>query len=108
MAKSTHSKVKRQYRAKNREEGVYAAVEDARLERLSAKLVAIRDSTKISPIGEGDSKEDLEEEERMQQVEGENNEAGSFWCLGFSLLDPDNVSYDTLDCISRTLGECPF
>ncbi|CAL1702310.1 unnamed protein product [Somion occarium] len=38
MAKSTRSKVKRHFRAKKREEGVYAATEAARLNRLHQKL----------------------------------------------------------------------
>ncbi|KAH9951798.1 hypothetical protein B0H21DRAFT_717619 [Amylocystis lapponica] len=40
MAKSTRSKVKRHFRAKKREEGVYAAAEAARLNRLHTKLRA--------------------------------------------------------------------
>ena len=38
MAKSTRSKVKRSFRAKKREEGVYAVTEAARLQRLNLKL----------------------------------------------------------------------
>ncbi|KAJ7228854.1 hypothetical protein GGX14DRAFT_615490 [Mycena pura] len=41
MAKSTRSKVKRSFRAKKREEGVYAATEAARLNRLHAKLDSV-------------------------------------------------------------------
>jgi hypothetical protein len=40
MAKSTRSKVKRSFRAKKRDEGVYAATEAARLQRLNSKLTA--------------------------------------------------------------------
>lgn len=40
MAKSIRSKAKRSFRAKKREEGVYAATAAARLERLNSKLVA--------------------------------------------------------------------
>ncbi|KAJ8585295.1 hypothetical protein M405DRAFT_844584 [Rhizopogon salebrosus TDB-379] len=40
MAKSTRSKVKRSFRAKKREEGVYAVTEAARLHRLNSKLTA--------------------------------------------------------------------
>lgn len=58
MAKSTRSKVKRHYRAKKREEGVYAAVEAARLERLSAKLAVVRNRDR-----DGDVELDLEEGE---------------------------------------------
>lgn len=38
MAKSTRSKVKRSFRSKKRESGVYAATEAARLQRLNLKL----------------------------------------------------------------------
>lgn len=41
MAKSTRSKVKRAFRAKKRTDGVYAAAEAARLQRLNAKLRAL-------------------------------------------------------------------
>ncbi|KAF9076420.1 hypothetical protein BDP27DRAFT_1357883 [Rhodocollybia butyracea] len=38
MAKSLRSKVKREFRSKKREDGVYAVTEAARLHRLNAKL----------------------------------------------------------------------
>ncbi|TFK76123.1 hypothetical protein BDN72DRAFT_810153 [Pluteus cervinus] len=41
MAKSTRSKVKRSFRSKKRQEGIYAATEAARLQRLNAKLLAV-------------------------------------------------------------------
>ncbi|KAF9646972.1 hypothetical protein BDM02DRAFT_3098924 [Thelephora ganbajun] len=41
MAKSLRSKVKRAFRAKKREDGVYAATHAARLQRLHAKIDAI-------------------------------------------------------------------
>ncbi|KAJ3875908.1 hypothetical protein F5051DRAFT_441995 [Lentinula edodes] len=41
MAKSLRSKVKRDFRSKKREAGVYAAAEAARLHRLNAKLEAV-------------------------------------------------------------------
>ncbi|KAE9399035.1 hypothetical protein BT96DRAFT_1019784 [Gymnopus androsaceus JB14] len=41
MAKSLRSKVKREFRSKKREAGVYAATEAARLHRLNAKLVNV-------------------------------------------------------------------
>ncbi|KAL5488127.1 hypothetical protein ACEPAI_6235 [Sanghuangporus weigelae] len=50
MAKSTRSKVKRAYRAKKREDSVYAAIEAARLERLSSKLRAIREADKEGDV----------------------------------------------------------
>ncbi|KAH8113417.1 hypothetical protein DFH11DRAFT_1601923 [Phellopilus nigrolimitatus] len=57
MAKSTRSKVKRSYRAKKREEGVYAAVEAARLERLSSKLRVVRDADKDGDVELADGEE---------------------------------------------------
>ncbi|KAG0705448.1 hypothetical protein DFH29DRAFT_906543 [Suillus ampliporus] len=56
MAKSTRSKVKRSFRAKKRDEGVYAATEAARLHRLNSKLAA--------KIDDGD-------EELAEPVEGD-------------------------------------
>lgn len=50
MAKSTRSKIKRHFRAKKRETGVYAAHEAARLERLSSKLAAVRDNDQEGDI----------------------------------------------------------
>lgn len=41
MAKSIRSKTKRAFRAKKREDGVYAATHAARLQRLHAKINAI-------------------------------------------------------------------
>jgi len=41
MAKSMRSKVKRTFRSKKRESGVYAATEASRLQRLNARLVEI-------------------------------------------------------------------
>ncbi|KAG2158878.1 uncharacterized protein EDB93DRAFT_429111 [Suillus bovinus] len=58
MAKSTRSKVKRSFRAKKRDEGVYAATEAARLQRLNSKLMA--------KIDDGDK-------ELAEPVEGDDN-----------------------------------
>ncbi|KAG2077630.1 hypothetical protein BDR04DRAFT_1227397 [Suillus decipiens] len=60
MAKSTRSKVKRSFRAKKRDEGVYAATEAARLQRLNSKLTAkVHDGDEESaePV-EGDAAQD--------------------------------------------------
>lgn len=65
MAKSTRSKVKRSFRSKKRQSGVYAATEAARLNRLSAKLVTL--STK-------DEDEDIAEEDGyVDEKDDENN-----------------------------------
>jgi len=63
MAKSTRSNVKRAFRAKKRKEGVFAATEAARLQRLNAKLRALTTSTTTA---EG-SRQPEEEEQQQQQ-----------------------------------------
>ncbi|KAI0952433.1 hypothetical protein AcV7_008240 [Taiwanofungus camphoratus] len=67
MAKSTRSKVKRHFRAKKRQEGVYAATEAARLNRLHQKL-------KVLTTKDADGDVDIPEEEvdtfSDEQVEG--------------------------------------
>ncbi|KAH7930305.1 hypothetical protein BV22DRAFT_1055231 [Leucogyrophana mollusca] len=50
MAKSTRSKVKRSFRSKKRETGVYAATVAARLNRLNAKLVSIASKDKDGDV----------------------------------------------------------
>jgi len=72
MAKSTRSKVKRTFRAKKRTEGVYAAVEAARLQRLNAKLRMIT-TTGVDDDDDGrqetrNSKEEGEGEDHDQDV----------------------------------------
>jgi len=63
MAKSTRSKGKRAFRAKKRTDGVYAATEAARLQRLNAKL-----RTLTTPTAEGEE-EMAEENERELDVD---------------------------------------
>ncbi|KAG2339918.1 hypothetical protein BDR05DRAFT_916652 [Suillus weaverae] len=60
MAKSTRSKVKRSFRAKKRGEGVYAATEAARLQRLNSKLTAKFDDgdEELAEPVEGDAVQD--------------------------------------------------
>ncbi|TBU58774.1 hypothetical protein BD310DRAFT_926526 [Dichomitus squalens] len=55
MAKSTRSKVKRHFRAKKREQGVYAATEAARLHRLNMKLKVLITTEKDEETPEGDA-----------------------------------------------------
>ncbi|KAI0346913.1 hypothetical protein BDW22DRAFT_1322865 [Trametopsis cervina] len=61
MAKSTRSKVKRQWRAKKREDSVYAVTDAARLHRLSQKLKTITQTDKDG---------DLELEDATERDEG--------------------------------------
>ncbi|KDQ64814.1 hypothetical protein JAAARDRAFT_28452 [Jaapia argillacea MUCL 33604] len=63
MAKSLRAKTKRAYRAKKREEGVYAATHAARLNRLNAKLVHLT-TRDASEFKEKDEDEEEEEEKR--------------------------------------------
>ena len=69
MAKSLRSKVKRSFRAKKREEGIYAATHAARLERLHAKINAIVATPK--PIHD-EVLEDVENVEAEQEIVGEH------------------------------------
>lgn len=97
MAKSTRSKVKRTYRAKKREDGVYAAIEAARLARLSAKLKAVASlpTEDEEAEGEGD-RADAEGDEVMEDVDAEGVEGegekteGKGWCR-------DSNDWDGLD-----------
>lgn len=83
MAKSLRSKVKREFRSKKREAGVYAATEAARLARLNAKL--------LSTVSK-DKKEFAEKE-----TEGdEDNMPGWCWFATFGLLDPDDITVESM------------
>lgn len=93
MAKSTRSKVKRSYRAKKRDEGVYAAIEAARLARLSAKLKAV--ASLPADDEEGDDA-DAEGDEVMEDADAEAGEGaevekteGKGWCR-----DSDSGCFD--------------
>jgi len=57
MAKSTRSKVKRAFRSKKRTEGVYAATEAARLQRLNAKLRTLTTPTAEEQEEDGNEQE---------------------------------------------------
>ncbi|KAH9894301.1 hypothetical protein C8Q73DRAFT_695210 [Cubamyces lactineus] len=70
MGKSLRSKVKRQFRAKKRTEGIYAATEAARLHRLHMKLKSL---TTTEPE-EGDE-EVVEEGEEGAQMETDGGAA---------------------------------
>ncbi|CAE6524045.1 unnamed protein product [Rhizoctonia solani] len=76
MAKSMRSKSKRAFRRTKREEGVYAAAHAARLERLSAKLVA-----KVSADKDGD--QDMEEKDEVEEESGgERLSISWYWSRG--------------------------
>ena len=90
MAKSTRSKVKRSFRRDKREVAgsAYAAVDAARLERLSAKLRA-KFATK--PV-DGENDDEVE----MQGEDGAP--AGWLDFALFGLLDPDQIGFAALPC----------
>jgi hypothetical protein len=99
MAKSTRSKVKRAFRAKKRTDGVFAAAEAARLQRLNAKLRALTTAT-IPTGGKGDGGREgvdvkQDEEEELQDVDM----AGSCWFTALGLLDHQEISPAILDSL---------
>ncbi|KDR83349.1 hypothetical protein GALMADRAFT_634884 [Galerina marginata CBS 339.88] len=60
MAKSLRSKVKRSFRSKKRESGVYAAAEAGRLNRLNTKLIQVQKASDGDvPIGEAEGDEEI-------------------------------------------------
>ena len=80
MAKSLRSKVKRAFRSKKRESGIYAATEAARLERLNARLLQVTkmDATHVAEgNGDGDS--------------------GWCWFTCLGLLDPNDDMLESLE-----------
>lgn len=93
MAKSLRSKVKRSYRAKKREDGVYAASEAARLHRLNAKLKSTVD-TALQRIPE-----DAEEEDAVKDAEEQQDPSGWSWFATFGLLDACDITPESLDSL---------
>ncbi|KAL0949575.1 hypothetical protein HGRIS_009624 [Hohenbuehelia grisea] len=94
MAKSTRSKVKRSFRGKKREEGVYAVTEAARLQRLHAKLSAVASQPK--PVHE----EDVEAGENDEGVE--EKMAGWCWFTTLGLLDSADITVDVMAALTAT------
>jgi Protein of unknown function (DUF2423) len=89
MAKSLRSKVKRSFRAKKREEGVYAAASAARLARLNSKLSAIAQTEAQN------TEEDQENVDQAQEVPG-------WWIHRLALLNPDDLHPEDLGSIFGT------
>lgn len=88
MAKSTRSKVKRAYRAKKREAGVYAAAEAARLNRLNAKLAQIiAGSEEDMPLDNSGGDDDIP--------------PGLFSFPVFGLLDSNNITSEVMHSFAK-------
>lgn len=89
MAKSMRSKVKRSFRSKKRESGIYAATEAARLQRLSSKLVATATQGKDVDVP-------------VEDAEGEGDEIlGWSWLPILGLLDPNDISVESMECMMK-------
>ncbi|KAK7061555.1 hypothetical protein R3P38DRAFT_2830138 [Favolaschia claudopus] len=88
MAKSTRSKVKRSFRAKKREEGIYAATEAARLNRLHAKLSAVA----TTDIPQDDDERAMEDEEAMRAEGASESATDSMQVDGESSQKPERIS----------------
>lgn len=88
MAKSLRSKVKRDYRSKKREEGVYAVSEAARLHRLNTKLKTIVDAKKPEP------------EVFRRKGEEDLSSAGWSWFATFGLVDPHDITVDSISSLA--------
>jgi Protein of unknown function (DUF2423) len=91
MAKSTRSKAKRAFRAKKRTEGVYAATEAARLQRLNAKLHAL--TTATTTITTAAAGKDVSKKEEQENDDDDDVELpGSCWFAAFGLLDQQVIT----------------
>lgn len=76
------SKVKRTFRSKKRESGVYAATEASRLQRLNARLVEITKADRTDVVAK-------------EVVEAED--PGWCWLACFGLLDPNDITLESLE-----------
>lgn len=93
MAKSTRSKVKRAFRAKKREDGVYAAVEAARLHRLHQKL---------KMVAAADAEGDVALTDVDAQREDAEDAAGGFGCsFWLGLVDQMDITPEVMGGLAR-------
>ena len=90
MAKSLRSKTKRSFRNKKREDGIYAATEAARLNRLNEKLAAAATKDK-----DGDVPIDAEEGDES---------LGLCSLLIFGLLDQNDITAEGMEAMAK---RCP-
>lgn len=98
MGKSIRSKVKRTFRSKKRETGVYAATEAARLHRLNAKLVSVASVDKGDVSAEDVGGEDISAED----VGGEDNDMlGWCWLAAFGVMDANDITVESMDILTN-------
>lgn len=88
MGKSLRSKTKRTFRAKKREDSVYAVVHAARLNRLNSKLKEITQTDK-----DGDFEVEGDADKEMQ---GSSKGPLRWPYIVLGLLDPAGLAADTL------------
>ena len=89
MAKSMRSKVKRSFRSKKRETGVYAATEAARLQRLNSKLVAT-------------ARKDKDGDVPVEDADAEGDEIlGWSWLPIFGLLDHNDITAESMEDVMK-------
>ncbi|PIL36798.1 hypothetical protein GSI_00488 [Ganoderma sinense ZZ0214-1] len=114
MAKSTRSKVKRHFRAKKREEGVYAATEAARLHRLSMKLKTLAaQEVEDEEMPEGEDRPENAEAERMDDAAGWWSSPDSIvdpplWFAALGLVDPDDISPERMGRLCEPSTSMPM
>lgn len=107
MAKSTRSKVKRAFRAKKRQDGVYAVTEAARLQRLNLKLCKVVSADKEEFAEEKNKKKKEHEDadtDAMPVEEGEGEGAGwssPFWFSILGLVDPHDITAESMGDLAR-------
>jgi hypothetical protein len=89
MAKSMRSKVKRSFRSKKRETGVYAATEAARLHRLNSKLVATVTKDRDGDVLVEDA--DAEGDDKL----------GWSWLPVFGLLNHEDLTAESMESLVR-------
>jgi len=90
MAKSIRSKAKRDFRAKKRSDGIYAATEAARLNRLNAKLSAV-------------AAKDAEGDVLLEDLKGkEDDMPGWFWFAIAGVLDVDDITVESMTRLAET------
>ncbi|CAL1702311.1 unnamed protein product [Somion occarium] len=110
MAKSTRSKVKRHFRAKKREEGVYAATEAARLNRLHQKLKMLTTRDKDGDVEVEDVSNFADEEGEPQNnptqqvhAEGSGERAGLLTQPSRTIIQVDHSIHNS-DAMDLDLG----